>query len=400
MAPENASPWVYSREALWNRVEAYEKRKDAQLAREVELALPHELSHDQRLGLVRQYVQEQFVNRGMVADIAIHEGHSDDRNIHAHIMLTMRELGAEGFGRKVTQWNDPRNVKHWRREWARQQNRAYREAGIQQSVDHRSYEERGIDKTPQIHEGPKARRMQERGYEPRSKTVQRASWTGKKRTLNYRKLDKGRTRRQRNQQIAWRNRLKDHPGLSRLVPAHIHRMHFENTWQQAREAGQGLRTARKNARRAEWRRDRARDVFRLHRQRLTDLLRVTVGNSALRDRLNDFMLYRCAKLAQARKRLARDLREHRRVQREVRNLQQQYHNLKSRLGDEQRKRVRNRLERDHIAALQAVSVRDLREGPLNTEQVRRLVRDRERLRYRERDREPEHDITDLFDRDD
>ena len=321
----------------------------------------------------------------MVADIAIHQGHSDERNVHAHVMLTMRELQPEGFGRKVTEWNDYRNVRHWRREWARQQNRAYREAGLKHTVDYRSYNERGIDQTPQIHEGPKGRRMQERDYQPRSKQVRRASWSGKKRTLDYRKLDKGRTRHQRNQQIIWGNRLRSHPHLSKLVQTHIHRQHYENTWRLAREVGQNLRTARKNARQAEWTRNQARDIFRLHQQRMKDLIRLTIAHPQLRQDLSDYLLYRTAKLIQARKRLARRQRELIHSQRQTRQHHNRYQGLKSRLGDQQRQRIRRRLEQDHIAALRAVPDQDFRTAPLNQRQLQRLLRDRERALELQRD---------------
>ena len=111
---------------MWNAVEAIEKRKDAQLAREVQLALPHELPPRDRLELVRGFVQEEFVSKGMIADIALHapgkEG--DTRNHHAHIMLTMREVTEEGFGKKNRDWNNKGLLEHWRERWAEHQNKA------------------------------------------------------------------------------------------------------------------------------------------------------------------------------------------------------------------------------------------------------------------------------------
>jgi len=108
LAPENMPTWMMDREALWNAVEAVEKRKDAQLSREVQLALPHELDAAERLALVQDYVRQAFVAHGMVADIAIHAPHrqGDYRNWHAHVMLTMRAITVEGFGKKERAWNE------------------------------------------------------------------------------------------------------------------------------------------------------------------------------------------------------------------------------------------------------------------------------------------------------
>lgn len=170
IAPANAPEWMRDRSQLWNAVEAVETRKNAQLARDITLALPHELNADQRRDLVRQYAHEQFVSRGMIADIAIHEPHrrGDDRNYHAHIMLTMRELTGEGFhSKKATpearRWNERETLEIWRTEWAAIQNREFERLGINTRVDSRSYENQGIDREPTIHEGPAATEKRRRG---------------------------------------------------------------------------------------------------------------------------------------------------------------------------------------------------------------------------------------------
>ena len=102
--------WAHDRAALWNAVEAAETRKNSQVAREIRVALPAELDHGQRAQLVRDFCQRQFVDRSMVADIALHapgrEG--DDRNYHAHILLTTREIAAEGFTTKNRDWKGRR----------------------------------------------------------------------------------------------------------------------------------------------------------------------------------------------------------------------------------------------------------------------------------------------------
>lgn len=149
MAPENTPTWMTDRQALWNAVEAVERRKDAQLSREVQLALPHELDATQRLALVRDYVRQAFVIHGMVADIAIHAPHrqGDDRNHHAHVMLTMRAITAEGFGKKERTWNETAFIEHWRETWQEAVNLALERAGHTGRVDHRSLEEQRVEVT-------------------------------------------------------------------------------------------------------------------------------------------------------------------------------------------------------------------------------------------------------------
>ncbi len=142
LTPDDTPDWMGDRVELWNAVEAVERRKDAQLAREVQLSLPHELSPEQRIELTREFVREQFVDRGMIADIAIHApgAEGDDRNHHAHVMLTTRELTHDGFGKKERDWNDKKLVETWRTRWAEMQNRALSRAQVDERVDHRSLE--------------------------------------------------------------------------------------------------------------------------------------------------------------------------------------------------------------------------------------------------------------------
>ena len=137
-APAAAPEWARDRSRLWNAAEAAEKRKDARVAREVVVALPRELNGDQRRDLVRGFVAQEFTGRGMVADVAYHEGHGE--NPHAHILLTTRKVGPDGFGAKDRTWNDRDLVKTWREQWADQTNRALAHAGRPERVDHRSLE--------------------------------------------------------------------------------------------------------------------------------------------------------------------------------------------------------------------------------------------------------------------
>lgn len=177
LAPDNAPDWMLDRSQLWQAVEAAEKRRDAQLARELQLSLPHELTHEQRTALVVDFVRAEFVNQGMIADIAIHAPGrgGDDRNHHAHIMLTMRSLTGEGFGAKVRDWNDADTLARWREQWAHHQNRALEHHGHDVRVDHRSYEAQGIDREPTQHLGPTAADMERKGKPSRIGDENRAA---------------------------------------------------------------------------------------------------------------------------------------------------------------------------------------------------------------------------------
>ena len=102
LAPSNSPDWVQDRNSLWNEVEKIEKRKDSQLAREMNIALPKELSNEQQKELISNFVQSEFVDKGMIADVAIHR--DDKENPHAHVMLTMRTIDENGFGKKNRDW--------------------------------------------------------------------------------------------------------------------------------------------------------------------------------------------------------------------------------------------------------------------------------------------------------
>jgi len=165
LAPEDAPDWMRDRAALWNAVEMGEKRKDAQVAREVQLALPHELTTAQQVELVREFVAEAFIAHGMVADVAIHapDWESDERNTHAHILLTMRGISCDGFGPKAREWNSEALLQEWREGWERHVNRTLEREGIDARIDHRSLEDQGIDREPTQHLGPAVKEMTERG---------------------------------------------------------------------------------------------------------------------------------------------------------------------------------------------------------------------------------------------
>jgi hypothetical protein len=165
-APKDAPDWARDRQQLWNRVEAFEKRKDAQLAREIEIALPHELTDTQREWLVKDFVREQFTRKGYAVDVAIHapDRDSDARNFHAHLLVTMRTLDADGFAtKKDRSQNGKGQLQEWREEWAKLANRHLERHGHDARIDHRSLAEQGETREPTIHVGYAGIEMEARG---------------------------------------------------------------------------------------------------------------------------------------------------------------------------------------------------------------------------------------------
>jgi len=159
LAPQNAPSWVQDRAALWNAVEQVERRKDAQLAREIELGLPVELTKDEQIALVRDFAQRAFVSKGMVVDLAVHRDNPE--NPHAHLLLTTRELTPEGFGPKNRAWNDKAQLLGWREQWADVANEHLARAGHDLRIDHRTLEAQGIDLVPGRKIGLSAERQQQ-----------------------------------------------------------------------------------------------------------------------------------------------------------------------------------------------------------------------------------------------
>lgn len=157
LAPADSPAWVYDREKLWNAVEAREDRAkrphEAQLAREVLVTLPRELDAEQCIELVHAFIEDQFVSRGMIADVSIHRPDASDggEQPHAHILLTMRRLEDGEFTSKARDWNW--KINEWRPAWQEHANQALKEAGHAARIDHRSLKDRSIDRKPQPKQG-------------------------------------------------------------------------------------------------------------------------------------------------------------------------------------------------------------------------------------------------------
>ncbi|MFJ5333069.1 MobQ family relaxase [Pectobacterium versatile] len=137
LAPVSAPAHIIeSSTALWNEVEKVERQKDGQTARYFDVAIPCELTHDDKIKLVVEYCQKNFVDKGMIADIAFHD--LDGNNPHAHVMLTLKPINTNGFGKKERSWNDKKNVILWRESWSVIANRYLTAAGSNECIDHRS----------------------------------------------------------------------------------------------------------------------------------------------------------------------------------------------------------------------------------------------------------------------
>ena len=165
LLPEGAPEAWRDRAALWNAVEAVELRKDAQLSREVEFAIPRELSPEQGIDLARDFVRREFIERGMIADLNVHWdiGADGEPKPHAHVMLTTREVRYGEFGAKVRDWNRTDLLGHWREAWADHVNARLAQLDIDARIDYRSLEAQGIELEPQHKIGPAAARMAAQG---------------------------------------------------------------------------------------------------------------------------------------------------------------------------------------------------------------------------------------------
>ena len=192
--PPHAPPEYRDRATLWNAVEHAERYKKAQLAYSFDIALQNELTMEENIGLAREFVQRCFVDKGMVADIAIHQPDKGDGGIpnpHFHVLTTMRPINPDGtWGQKqkreylvdkngdpvldsngkpkfnavaTTDWHCPETLEAWRKAWCEMVNEAFERNGITERIDHRSYERQGLDLIPTIHEGPTVRQMEAKG---------------------------------------------------------------------------------------------------------------------------------------------------------------------------------------------------------------------------------------------
>ena len=170
--PANVPDWAHDRAKLWNAADRAERRKDAQLAREYEVALPHELTDEQRRYLVQDFIRENFTRKGYAADVSIHapDRDGDPRNHHAHILVTDRRLEADGFAadkkeRQQSKADMKAELEALRERWEKTTNRHLERHGHAVRIDRRSLKDQGVDREPTQHLGPYATRL-ERDGEP------------------------------------------------------------------------------------------------------------------------------------------------------------------------------------------------------------------------------------------
>lgn len=201
LTPKNAPAWASDREQLWNEVERKDRRANSRYAKEFNVALPVELSEDEQKELLTKYVQENFVDEGMVADVAIHRDHPD--NPHAHVMLTNRPFNPDGTwglkskrenildengnktytgnsrfprSRKVwlVDWDKKEKITEWRHNWAASVNQVLEQKNIPDRISEKSFIEQGIDDTPMQHEGINSKRYERKEFNQQVKNYRKA----------------------------------------------------------------------------------------------------------------------------------------------------------------------------------------------------------------------------------
>ena len=155
--PANAPKWAFDREKLWNAAEESEKRKNSTVAREIVLALPAELDGQVRERMVRAFAEKLSIRHKVAVDYALHEPNAkgDNRNYHAHLLMSTRRLTADGFAEKTRELDERKSgeVEYWREEWANHANRYLAEHNRPERISHLSLAEQGIDREPTRHKG-------------------------------------------------------------------------------------------------------------------------------------------------------------------------------------------------------------------------------------------------------
>ena len=169
--------WARDRETLWNAAEVAENRSNSRVAREYELALPHEMAHGQRVELVRSFSQGIADRYGVAVDFSIHAPHreGDERNYHAHVLATTRTIEPGGLGAKSEiEWSEgnrkraglapgPEELTAIRAQWAELTNERLQALSLDARIDHRSLAAQGVDREPTTHLGPAVASMERRG---------------------------------------------------------------------------------------------------------------------------------------------------------------------------------------------------------------------------------------------
>ena len=195
MLPVHAPPEYADRSILWNAVEQVEKRRDAQLCYSFDIALQNELTMKENIALAQEFVRRYFVSEGMICDLAVHNPDKDGgiENPHFHVLAPIRSVDENGKwqnkqrreyhldenGERIrkpdgtlsfdavplTDWGTPEKLEYWREKWAELVNEKFAAKGLSHRIDHRSYEDQGLDVIPTVHEGPNVRQMEAKGIQ-------------------------------------------------------------------------------------------------------------------------------------------------------------------------------------------------------------------------------------------
>ena len=199
LIPKNAPDWANDRQRLWNEVEKKDRKVNSRYAKEFNVALPVELSEDEQKRLLTKYVQKNFVDQGMVADVAIHRDHPD--NPHAHVMLTNRPFNPDGsWGQKtkteyildsrgnktktpagnvrnrkiwLVDWDKKEKINQWRHNWADSVNQVLEQKSIPDRISEKSFKDQGIDEVATQHEGINSKRYERKEFNQQVKNYRK-----------------------------------------------------------------------------------------------------------------------------------------------------------------------------------------------------------------------------------
>jgi len=254
LLPDHAPKEYADRSTLWNAVEKVEAAKNSQLARELEIAFPVELSMEQNIQLAREYLQEHFVSKGMCVDLCIHD--EDRGNPHAHIMLTMRPIDENGQwgakskkeyilddngekiklksgeykSRKVNavDWNEQTKAEEWRAAWADITNRYLEKSNRAERIDHRSYKRQGSDQVPTIHMGVAASQMEKKGIKTNRGNINRQA------EISNNQMRQLRARIRKSKDWLYSVPIQDAPSMIDVMSRIADGRNLENRWQKLR----------------------------------------------------------------------------------------------------------------------------------------------------------------------
>lgn len=229
IAPAGAPEWVYDRSELWNAAERTEDKstrwQTATVGRDIILALPYELTHEQRLAAVREFAAGLVARYGVAVDFALHapDRHSDERNHHAHLLMTTRRIGPNGFGAKTRELDGFRNgsleIEAIRKMWEHIGNRALEQAGVDIRIDCRTLVDQGLDREATVHLGPVASGLERKGAATdigdrnraaRTRNAERERMAGERDTASAEIIDLAAERARREQERELRAAVRSH----------------------------------------------------------------------------------------------------------------------------------------------------------------------------------------------